>query len=114
MELTIEDRIRQNPDWDTAVYGATKMLEELVRESTSRLAAVDWSLVWNKDRFPSFLVRVKDDLGGTAEMRFTLDELKNGACLHDRLNWLWGDVLGASYKKRLAKLRELIANLPED
>ena len=114
MQVTVEDRIRQSPDWDVAVYGATKMLEEMVRDSTSRLAAVDWSLVWIKDRFPGFLLRATDEVGGTAEMRFTLEELKDGDRLHDRLNWLWGDVLGVSFKKRLANLREMIANLPED
>jgi hypothetical protein len=47
-------------------------------------------------------------------MRFTLEELRDGHFLRDRLNWLWDDVLGASSKKLLARVRETLANVQED
>ncbi|MBY0522137.1 MAG: hypothetical protein K2R98_01990 [Gemmataceae bacterium] len=114
MNLTVEEKIKQNTEWDTAVYGATKLLEEMVRNSVARLATVDWTLVWYKDRFPGFLLKISDEVGGTAEMRFTLEELKDGHHLRDRLRRLWADVLSTSSKKLLAKLRQTVANLEED
>lgn len=113
MEITVEDKIKQTPDWDTAVYGATKILEEYSRATRANVR-LDWGLVWHEDRFPGFRLRITDDEGGEAEGRFSLEELRDGRRLGPRLNRLWDDVLRKRSHKILARLRHLVANLEED
>ena len=114
MEIVVEDKIKQNPEWDTAAYGASKMLEELLKDRTVRLAKAEWGLIWYKDRFPGFLLRVTDELGATAEERFSLEELKDGRVLEDRLRWFCDKVLSANLHKLLARLHQTVQNLEED
>ncbi len=112
MDIVIEDKIEATPEWSAAVLGANKLMETQIAKYAPRVSAA-WDLVWVRDQFPGFRLRVSQD-DATAEAQFTLAELKNGPRLRDQLHWLGGDLLQNLSHRQMARLRDTVQQLEGD
>jgi hypothetical protein len=109
----IAPEILANADWSAAVGQATEVLEQEIGNAAGRVTT-EWSLIRHPVGHPGFRLRVVDEYGGEAESAFALDELRNTPHLHNRLHWLWGDVLQDTSHKQLERLKQVVQQLEDD
>jgi hypothetical protein len=114
MKTTLDEKIRRNPEWSSAVERATGQLQALVVDSRfAAEAEAEWSVVRNGGPSPGFLLRISDPVA-EAKGVFSLEEFKDTSQMRRHLNWLWGDFLQDLSHKQLDKLHQTVQQLEGD
>lgn len=114
MQVTVDDKIKENPAWASAVTSANRVLEEEAVGPTAEQAKAEWKLINGKERNAAFRLELSDDIG-QAEAQFTPEELLDRP-YHMRisLRWLWGDMLYDGFHKLVQQLKATVQDLEEE
>ena len=99
MQIKVDERIKQNPEWDAAVERASQLLEAELGSAAGRVT-VDWSTSQDERGRPVISLKISDPPESIVG-RFVPAELANPDRVQARLQRLWGDLLQVRTSQQL-------------
>jgi hypothetical protein len=103
MNVYVQELIKANSQWDSAVSRASRFLESELGPSAGVVTA-NWSLARDGRGRPLLDLKISD-FAGAVNAQFAPDELKNESQVQSRLIRLWGDLLQVRSHKLVEQFR---------